>query len=398
MSFSVYRKHQKTLLLLATIICVVVFVLFPSFGDVTSSIGGRPAGDVIGRFRVATTDDQLTITQGQYDRTAQRLASFVGRGQLTEDMVWQHLMLVADARGAGLHVADEDIVQELTSSFPDLNASQYEQLWKRQLGFPSARAFEDFFKERILVGRWVDVLARQASIADADEVYQRWRADHELFDMQAVVFSDADPESLADPGDEVLQAFFDETPEALRDRRYAEPARYDLAYAWLPLDADVTSLPASALEGLPEVTDTDAELRFGQVKATRFPDLEEADEATLAAMRDEILITNLVAEAHRAWIASKDTQEGPSPEDAGASKEGFVAFMAERGLRIGDPQGLLGPEELAELEDIGTPTLAAQLTSMAVGTTRYFPPFGEDMVAEVVFVEELQESVPLSFA
>ena len=64
--------------------------------------------------------------------------------------------------------------------------------------------------------------------------------------------------------DEELRAWYDEQGESYRSARYRDPARHDLLYAWLPLDADVERVPAEMLADLP----------------TRF--LEELRQTTLA--------------------------------------------------------------------------------------------------------------------
>jgi len=405
MTFSTFRKYQTPLLIAAVVFTVAVFVFFPSFGALDDAMQGQGSDSLFGRFRLQGGGEPVEVSLWEFKRARENLGRFRGNfSELQDEEVWQQLMLVADAEAAGLRVSELDLVSYLREA--GLTDADYELLWRNRQ-FPSAKAFEAFMKDFLLAQHWTDVLVREASVVTADEVYLSWRVDHELFDMEALVFSDLDPESIADPGDEVLQAYFDETPEYLRARRYVEPAQYGIAYAWLPLDAQVADLPAEMLEGLVEVTDEKVQTRWEQLKSTRFTDMEEPDEATLAALRNELVVMGLVSAANAAWVADSDAPvEGPMPGDEGGpnpavvqlKKLAFIELMASFGLQTADPEGMLDPDGLTDLADIGSALLSAQLTSVEAGDTRYFQPFGQDTEAHVVFVEEAVAAVPLAFA
>ncbi len=405
MTFSTFRKYQTPLLIAAVVFTVAVFVFFPSFGALDDAMSGGGSDSVYGRFRLQGGGDPVDVTLWEFKRAREDLGRFQGNfTELKDEEVWQQLMLVADARAAGLRVTDLDLVSFLREA--GLVDADYDLLWRNRQ-FASAKAFEAFMKTYLLAQQWTDVLVREASVLSADEIYLSWRVDHELFDMEALAFSDLDPESIADPGDEVLAAYFDETPEYLRNRRYVEPARYGIAYAWLPLASTVADLPAERLEALDEVTDETVQTRWEQLKSTRFPDMEEADEATLATLRNELVVMGLVSAANAAWVAAGDLAvEGPMPGDDGTAnpavvalkKQAFLELMASFGLQTSDPEGMLDPDGLTDLADIGSALLSAQLTSVEAGDTRYFQPFGQDTEAHVVFVEETVAAVPLGFA
>ncbi|MFT7463234.1 MAG: hypothetical protein ACI9EF_001578 [Pseudohongiellaceae bacterium] len=405
MTFSTYRKYQTPLLIAAVVFTVAVFVFFPSFGAMDDLAQGGDPNSVFGRFRLHGGGETVDVTQWEFSQAHQDMGRFLGSfNGLEDEQVWQSLMLAADARAAGLRVSDADLVSFFRNA--GLDDVMYETIW-RSKNFDSAKSFEAFVAEFLLVQQWTDVLMREASIVSADEVYLGWRVDHELFDLEAMVFADAEPESIADPGDEALSAYFDETPEYLRDRRFVDPAQYGVAYAWLPLDMDVSDLPAEFMDVLPEVTDDNVEVRWQQLKSTRFPELESADEETLAALRNELVVMNLVAAANKAWTALSDApQEGPMPSDDDTvnpaviqlSKVAFLELMESYGLMTADPDGLLDPDGLTDLDEIGSALLSAQLTSVEAGDSRYFQPFGQDTEAHIVFVEETVAAVPLDFA
>lgn len=405
MSFAVYRKYEKPLLGAAVVFTVVVFIFFPSFGDMSDVLGGRASGDkLFGSFTEWPTGKSHDVSELAYSHAKRGLALFMGRnGELSDDAVWQHLMLVADARAAGLVVTDTEIGQGLRDSFPGqpVTAELYTQIWRNMLGFPSARAFDEFYREILLSQRWREALEADARVVDANDVYQRWRVDNELFDLDVMLFPDVEPESIADPGDDVLTAWFDEMPVYLRERRFADPARYDLAVAWLPLDADTAGLPAERLADLPAIEDADIQLRFDQQKATRFPDMEQLDDDTREVLRRELTLIELVTAAHRDWVAAgQQPAVGPDAEDGPPARtiEEFTQTMGSWGLSLSDPQGELGPDELEALPEIGSPNLAARLINAKAGDVRYFRPFGEETRALVLFVQSVVPETPLGFA
>jgi len=406
MSFAFFRKNQKLLLYSAAAFTVAVFVFFPSMGDMDQVLRGDAPGapsEMLGTFTVATTGEAHEVTYGEFQLARQHIGRLAGGAE--EDAVWRHLMLLEDARGAGLKVSDGELfamVKAQVFGGQPMTSANYRAIWHDVLQFDSARTFEAFFRELILVQRWSEALQSQARIVDADDVFQRWKVDNELFDLDVAVFADVDAETIADPGEEVLRAYFDDMPEFLRNRRFVDPATYDLAYAWLPLDADVASLPAERLAEIEDaVTDGAVTLRFDQQKAERFPDLEEADDAATEVMRNEVTIIELVAVAHRTWVASVDAAdpvEGPQPEDGGpGSRAAFIEHMTGYGLRIEDPEGALDPDGLEALPHIGSANLAAQLFSVEAGDSRFYRPFGDTAEAHVLYVQAVTAERPLTF-
>jgi hypothetical protein len=405
MTFSVFHKYKTPLSIAALVFTVAVFVFFPSFGSASDAFTGDGNSDeVYGSFRLQGGGETVEVSGRAFGRTYQNLARLYLRyNDLEDSEVWSHIMLVADARDAGLQVPDADLVR----FFQDngfVAAVDYERFW-RDRKFASAKSFEEFIKEVLLVQQWTDVLSLQSGIVSADDVYLSWRIDHEVFDMEAMVFTDFESESIADPGDEVLEPYFDETPEYLRARLYSDPARYELAYAWMTLDTAAADLPAERLAELDEVSDDAVDLRWRQLKGTRFPDMEELDDPTRTLLRAELVVMGLVAAANSEWVAQEQAPvDGPvddndevDPAAAGMTKQAFREHMASYGLMTADPEGLLGPDELTDLADIGSALLSAQLTNVEAGDTRYFQPFGDDTEAHVVFVEESVASVPLDY-
>jgi hypothetical protein len=407
MSFAVFRKYEKPLLAAAVVFTVAVFAFFPSFGDLSSAVGGGASqADLLGTFTVATTGERFDVSYLDFNRAQQSLFRFEGgpTRELSEADVWAHLMLLEDARGAGLRVTNTEIGQALLESFPEgqLTPEVYTFLWRDRMQFASARAFEEFFRDRLMVQRWREALESDARVVDADAIYSRWKLDNEQFDLDVLVFADAEPDTIADPGDETLQAWYDEMPEYLRSRRFVDPATYDLAVAWVSLDTDSSLLPAERLASLDPVEDLEVESRFDLLKAGRFEGMEELDDATREVLRNELVLIELATAAHQEWVTEGNKPlEGPVPDDYVApprTAADFVDFMAGWGLTADDPQGLMGPDELEALPEVGSPNLAARLLNTQVGDSRYFRPYGDEDQAVILFVEGTEPETPLGFA
>jgi hypothetical protein len=407
MSFAVFRKYEKPLLAAAVVFTVAVFAFFPSFGDLSSAVGGGPSqADLLGTFTVATTGERFDVTYLDFNRAQQSLLRFEGGPQreLTEADVWAHLMLLEDARGAGIQVTNSEIGQALLESFPEgsLTPEVYTSLWRDRLQFSTARAFEEFFRERLMVQRWREALESDARVVDAEAIYSRWSLDNEQFDLDVLVFEDAEPETIADPGDETLLAWYDEMPEYLRERRFVDPATYDLAVAWVSLETDASMLPAERLASLDPVEDSEVQSRFDLLKAGRFEGVEELDDATREVLRNELVLIELATAAHQEWVTEGNKPvEGPVAEDYVApprTAAEFVDFMAGWGLTADDPQGLMGPDELEALPEVGSPNLAARLLNTKEGDSRYFRPYGDEDQAVILFVEGTEPETPLGFA
>ncbi|MCB9899211.1 MAG: hypothetical protein H6825_14495 [Planctomycetes bacterium] len=405
MSFQAFRKYEKPLLLVACVFTIVVFAFFPAFGDITDVLSGRAGGnggDLYGAFTVATTGETREVTQHEFEATRNNLARlFQQQKEWTENDVWAHLIETADAHGAGLEVSKKDLVDQLKSMTDgQINSpEEYRALVMNYLRFSSLKAFEEFMSDIVVKQRWREVRMLAAEVVDADEVYERWKTDNELFDYEALVFADLDPESVADPGDEVLKAYFDEMPEWQRDRTFSEKAKEDVVYGWLPLSA-LDEVPEGVLAQLPQPTDAEIEARFQRVGRLRFPDLTELDAETRELLRGELQVIAAANAAHEAALAAQAAAReaaGDQAADVTIDKATFMDIMRAHGLRVLDPVGMLDPEGLKVLEGIGNDRLPLYLARVAKGEMHYLAPFAGDEEVHVVLVEDKQDERPLGF-
>ncbi len=386
MSFAWFRKHEKMFLWGAIGFSVVILATFSGFGDLQALLR-HGAETSVGEFVVASTGETRRVEADEYERVRVALnkLAYTRRQDVTADDVWRHIMLLADARGARLEVTDGQISKQITGG-QAVSKEQYRSFWRDQLQFPSAREFENFFRDMLLTQLWQEFAADQAGIVSADDVYLRWRSDNEIFDLDVLVFPDAPLESIADPDAATLQAAWDALAEPVRSVRYVEPSRQDIVYAWLPMQGGADTLPPDKLAAVPEPQPTEVEARWHQVQAERWPDQTELDDATRAVLAREVKLVQYVEEALAAF------QEKPK-QDAAT----FTAAMTDAGLHVADPAGLLGPDELKALADLGDENLPLFLSQKSAGESQFGYPYGNQKSVYAAFVEAAQPSRPLTF-
>jgi len=398
MSFTWFRKHEKTFLWITVVFTVIIFALFSTMDDLNRLMSGEAEASLgtAGSFQVETTGETLNVPFDEYRvtyRNYARLRSMLAgtREEISDEDVWAHIIMAADARGAGMDVPDIELARSLFGDQP-VDGALYQQIVQRSQ-FPTLRSFESFYREYLLAQHWMRAKVGVARVVSGDDVYSRWRVDHERFDIEALVFRDLDPETIASPGEDTLRAYFDELPDFRRESLFVEPAKHDIAYATVAFDTDFATL----YESLDELTqgevstpsNEDIERRFQRVKADRYPDAEEIDDAIRAELVDEVKIISLAGGAHQAF------RDLP-PEER--NLETFTAAAQRFGMTVTNPDGFLGPEELKQVELIGDDLLPLRLQPMKAGDSQTVPAFtGKETVAAVIYLEDLQEKQPLTF-
>jgi hypothetical protein len=210
--------------------------------------------------------------------------------------------------------------------------------------------------------------------------------DNERFDFEAVVIPDVEPDDMPDPSDEELRAWYDEQGESYRSARYRDPARHDLLYAWLPLDADVERVPAEMLADLPDPPEAALEDRFGASRATRWPEQEAMDDAIRGTLVRELKVAAHVQRVLGVFEALEERTE-----------ETFVTTMEAAGLTVEDPEGALDREEIEALEQVGDALLPLWLSQKQAGQTHYQQPRGEQATASAFYVQEVVPSRELDY-
>jgi hypothetical protein len=391
MSFGAFRKHQKAILWVTVIVAIVAFGLVSSWGAVQAFIEGDPAARPMATFVVPDTGETKTITADAFNRTAYGLRRVFGSSRdLTDDDVLRHMMLVADARAAGLEVSDAELAERLVSlGLGGLTKQQYSDTVVSRIGFASVGQFESLMRETVLADRYVQLHAEAASVVDSEELYLQWRVDNALFDYEALVFVDRDAESIADPGDEDLRTWFDELPESRRAGLFREPPKRDIVVAWLGLDADLEALPEEKLSSVGMASDTKIESRFMLERASRWPDMAE-DAAMTDEIREELRQELRVIDYVRAAYAEFSAAETKD-------KASFLAAAEAWGLAPLDPEGLLGPEAIEALDPVGTKQIANLVQYAPAGEVRFSQPFGDVKVVTLLYVEEAADPRPLEF-
>ncbi len=377
---------------------IVVFALFSSMSDVERAFSDQPQGDdLAGSFVCATTGETVGYDIRSFETLSRNYAKLVrmtggDTNDLDEDQIWAFAISVADAQGAGLRVSDRELGSALSAMMGG-DAQLYERI-VLQAGFPSKRAFETFFRKVLIAQRWQQAQMQAASVLPAEDVYQRWRSENELFDMDVLLFADRDTDSIPAPGPEALREFWDELPDFRRESLFKEPARHDIAFGAMLFTTDPDPIIAGLSEDLAkfvkEPDDAQIAQRFQRVKRERYPDLEEPDEVIEADLRRELKVLSLATRAH--------TEFRLLPEEE-RTIENFRAQMELFGLTVSDPEGLLGPEEVEALEPIGDELLGIRLQQMrkAGDSQTLTSVSGKESAAGVVYLQDLVEARPLSF-
>ena len=386
MSFRWFKKYEKPFLWSAVVVSIGVFVVFSGIGNLRRILGMHEADELAGTFVVQSTGETKVVTIEDFVRTKGLLNKLVYRqrgSSLTEDEIWQHIMLLADANGAEIDVSKSEIVGFVMSGRP-ITAEDYRQIWT-SLQFSSARELEGLVRELLKIQHWQDWSVQSARIVDMNDVYVRWKADNERRDMEALVFADRKPEDMPDPSRDTVKAWYDEQTEVYRAERYKEEARYDIVLAWLPLDVDAEKVPDTMLAGLPE-PDADAiDQRFAALKAERWPDVEAPDDALRAQLARELKVIDHVQHVLSTFEARADK-----------TAETFKETMAAGGLTVDDSEGALGPDELKALP-VGDELLPLWLGTKKAGETHLGRPMGVPKSAYAIFIQDIVPSKPLGF-
>jgi hypothetical protein len=389
MSFRWFRQYEKQFLWAAVIVSIGVFVVFSGIGNLRQLIGGHADHELAGTFVVQSTGETCEVSIDDFVRTRNLLNKLLygqRREALSEDEVWAHLMLLADADGAGIDVSKADVVNAISSMAGGATVTKedFRREWSSRQ-FASGREMEGLIRDLLKTARWQEWSSQSARIVDLDDVYVRWKADNERRDLEALVFPDRKPEDIPDPSRETVQAFYDEQTEGYRAERYKEDARFDIVYARLPLDADQTVVPDTMLAELPEPDPATVEQRFAAFKAERWPDLEQPDDAIRATLARELKLVDHVQRVLGTFEARADK-----------TADTFKETMAAGGLTVVDSEGALGTDELKALP-LDDEWLPVWLGTKGVGETHLGRPMGAPKSAYAVYIQDIVPSHPLSF-
>ena len=396
MSFAVFRKYQKPFMWGAVVFSVLVFATFSGFEDLRALLSRDNLGVPYGQFVLETNGKTVDVGEDEYRLASLRLNRLAGRSRndVSENAVWQFIILREEARAAGIDVSEKDVadvisanVSQMTGGAP-VTRESYTAVWRDFLGFSSARDMESFFAEFMLGQRYASFRAQEAGLVTADEVFLQWRQDNERFDYDAVIIPDQAPESVPEPSAEELQKMWDGLPEPLRAVQYRDPRRVDIAYAWATLAPGENGVADDKLAALPEPGADEVQAHFEQVRSERFAEATELTDEIRAALTRELKVIALASKAHADF-------------EAGADKgaEAFVAAMEAAGLHVADPVGLLDDTELGALPGIGESSVSAEVIGVAVGETVFSDPRDgfDQNETHVLLIQGEQEPRPFSF-
>lgn len=182
-------KHLKWILVF--VVLLFIFFIYADFGTgVRNRGGGGPAvAAYVGDGEVTLTEfersyRQLESLYGQIygDRMTPEMARQMGLPMQALNQAVSQEILLAEARGMGLAVTDEElrdrILQEQT--FKDeqgrfVGEDRYQELVRNRLGYASPAVFEQSLREELLVRKLMDILEANVFVSDKEieEAYRK---------------------------------------------------------------------------------------------------------------------------------------------------------------------------------------------------------------------------------
>jgi peptidyl-prolyl cis-trans isomerase D len=242
-------KHLKWILVL--VVLVFVFFIWADFGTGLNdqNAGGRPS--------VAAYVGDQEVSLAEFERSYRNLESFYGQiygDRMTPELAKQmglplqalnqavsQKILLSEAKDMGLSVSDEELRDRILREqiFKDeqgrfVGEDRYHDLVRRRLGYPSATAFEEEFREELLVSKLKEIMEANVFVSDK-EVEDAYREQVERASIRYVQLPVTRFAENVTPADAEIKAYFDK-----HKQEYQLPEQREAAY----LVADAAQLTA----------------------------------------------------------------------------------------------------------------------------------------------------------
>ncbi len=318
----------KRRLMFALLIALCIAFAAPTFGSCTGALGGG-SSEPIATYRMG--GNETIVTSATYQALNQRLSRTFGvmfnnRVQIeSEDQVWQHLLLDAAAREAGIHVSDDAVLATIADmpDFQKRDGTFDEQLYRDELSRRSARslthkAFTHTLKERLRIQEYIRIYQTAFAIMPSADAFESWRESNMKLSIDYVVqpFDPlrAEVESR-EPTDEELRAFA-RLPQIEIRLRQSSRKTLEVAYARV---ADLGTDDRAQLETLlreNEILAPDADLRrMGAIACQSESDAVFTRANWLLDARAKWTIVHGLwkpkADAYKVWVDGGKVGDGP---------------------------------------------------------------------------------------
>jgi peptidyl-prolyl cis-trans isomerase D len=231
-------KHLKWIL--GFVVLVFVFFVWADFGTGIGNQGG-------GGPQVAAYVGDQEVTLNEFERHYRQLESLYGQvygDRMTPELARQmglplqalnqavsQKILLAEARGMGLIVTDEELRDRILDepTFKDeqgrfVGEEKYHEMVRNRLGYPSSAAFESVLREELLVSKLMDILEANLFVSDK-EVEEAYRQQVERARIRYVQLPRTRFAQNAQPTDAEVKDYF-----AKHTQEYRLPEQREAAY------------------------------------------------------------------------------------------------------------------------------------------------------------------------
>jgi hypothetical protein len=263
MALRYFRKNKKMTKWIYIGLTVVVMLTFSVTGSIYDFLSGG-GDDFVGSF-TTPMGNEVVVRRPEWARWNQRVSGFNQRGRVTDDAVWEMLMMDAVARENGVNPSD-GMVRSFGQRGLGLDLADPAQLKaaRAATGLPEKEIVE-FVRSALRIALYEDLVNGGGKRVLSEQVYDRFKSDHELFTVDYVSVADAAQTAALDKNavsQADLKTFLDsEMPALRRENEFSTPLKFVVDAALLAVkDAKVEDLAAKLTDPRQrEVTDTEIE-------------------------------------------------------------------------------------------------------------------------------------------
>lgn len=350
MALRYFRKNKKMTKWIYIGLTVVVMLTFSVTGSIYDFLSGG-GDDLVGSF-TTPQGNEIVVRRPEWARWNQRVSGMNQQSRVDDDAVWQMLMMDAVARESGVNPSDTMIHAFGKNGLGvDLADPEQMKIVCKVTSLPEKEIVE-FCRSALRIALYEDLVSGGGKRVLSEQVYDRFKRDHELFTVDYVAFADADKAAGLDKNavsQADLKTFLDtEVSELRRENEFSTPMKFVVDAALLAVkDAKPEELAAKLTDPRSrEVTDTEiqefyddnsdrferpvkkaetppkeGEVKEGEAKegeAAATGD-EEMEEIPLAEVKDQIKVEILIERVVNA--AAKSYRDAIKAEREAAAKK-----------------------------------------------------------------------------
>ncbi|MBK6939866.1 MAG: hypothetical protein IPH13_06600 [Planctomycetes bacterium] len=261
MALRYFRKNKKMTKWIYIGLTVVVMLTFSVTGSIYDFLSGG-GDDLVGSF-TTPQGNEIVVRRPEWARWNQRVSGMNQQSRITDDAVWQMLMMDAVARESGVNPSDTMIHAFGKNGLGvDLADPEQMKIVRQVTGLPEKEVVE-FCRSALRIALYEDLVSGGGKRVLSEQVYDRFKRDHELFTVDTVAIADADKAAGLDKAAVAqadLKTFLDTELSALRrENEFSTPIKFVVDAALLAVkDAKPEDLAAKLTDArLREVTDTE---------------------------------------------------------------------------------------------------------------------------------------------